>query len=159
MKRLQTMAAVTAMVSLCAVGAAQAQGPGPRGDGDGRGRGGPGGRGGGAIMLPVRELGLTDAQREQVEQIRTANREATQAAQQRMREAEGAQRAAVQTVPLNESLVRSTAQALALAQTDLAVQEARVFNDVWQLLTPEQQTKLQTLTDRNNRHQAPRLNP
>jgi protein CpxP len=133
------------MIGLCAVGAAQAQGPGPRGDGDGRGRGGPGGRGGGAMMLPVRELGLSDAQRQQVAQIRTANREATQAAQKAVREAESAQRAAVQTVPLNESLVRSTAQALALAQTDLAVQEARMFNDVWQVLTPEQQGKLRTL--------------
>ena len=148
MNRVRNMGAVMAVVSLCAVGAAQAQGPGPRGDGDGRGRGGPGGpggRGGGAMMLPVRELGLTDAQREQVQQIRTANREATLAAQKAVREAENAQRVAVQTVPLNESLVRSTTQSLALAQTDLAVQEARMFNDIWQLLTPEQQGKLRTL--------------
>ena len=150
MKRFQ-MGAVMAIVGLCAVGAAQAQGPGGRGDGDGRGRGGPGGRGGGAMMLPVRELGLTDAQREQVEQIRTANREATQAAQKAVREAEGAQRAAVQTVPLNESLVRSTTQALAMAQTDLAVQEARIFNDVWQLLTSEQQTKLRAAQSERDR--------
>ena len=143
MNRAQMMGAVVAMIGLCTVGAAQAQGPGPRGDGDGRGRG-PGGRGG-AMTLPVRELGLTSAQREQVEQIRTANREAVQSAQKAVREAEHAQRTAVQTVPLNESLVRSTTQSLALAQTDLAVQEARMFNDIWQLLTPEQQGKLRTL--------------
>ena len=144
MNRVRRIGVVMAMMGLCAVGAAQAQGPGPRGDGDGRGRDGGGGRGG-AMMLPVRELGLSDAQRQQVEQIRTRNREATQAAQKAVREAETAQRAAVQTVPLNESLVRSTTQSLALAQTDLAVQEARMFNDVWQVLTPEQQGKLRTL--------------
>ena len=129
-----------AMACLVMAGAAQAQGPGPRGDGDGRGRG-QGGRGG-AMMLPVRELALTDSQREQVEQIRAANRAAVQETQKRVRDAERAQRAAIQTVPLNEALVRSTTQALATAQTDLAVQEARVFNDLWQLLTPEQQTRV-----------------
>ena len=153
MNRVQRIG-VAAALCLAMAGAAMAQGPGARGDGEGRGRGGPGGpggRGGGAMMLPVRELGLSDAQREQIEQIRSANRETTQAAQKSVREAESAQRAAVQTVPLNESLVRSTTQSLALAQTDLAVQEARMFNDVWQLLTPEQQTKLRAAQSEQGR--------
>ena len=140
MNRVRMTGAAMAIACLVMAGAAQAQVPGPRGAGDGRGRG-QGGRGG-AMMLPVRELALSDSQREQVEQIRAANRAAVQETQKRVREAERAQRAAIQTVPLNEALVRSTTQALATAQTDRAVQEARVFNDVWQMLTPEQQTKL-----------------
>ena len=155
-----------AIACLVMAGAAQAQGPGARGDGDGRGRG-PGGRPstllraprGGGMMLPVRELALTDSQREQVEQIRAANRAAVQETQKRVRDAERAQRAAIQTVPLNEALVRSTTQALATAQTDLAVQEARVFNDVWQLLTPEQQTKLKTLRHASRHHERTPVQP
>jgi Spy/CpxP family protein refolding chaperone len=141
--------AVVAMAGLLAAGVAQAQGPGPRGDGQGRGRGGP--SRGAAMMLPLRDLALSDAQREQVEQLRAANRDEVQAAQARVREAEAAQRAAIQTVPLDESLVRSTTQALALAQTDLAIQEARMYNDVWQLLTPEQQSKLREVASKTDR--------
>ena len=120
---------------------AQAQGPGPRGDSGGRGRGLASS---GGMMLPVRNLSLTDAQLQQVEQITAANRDEMSQAQKRVREAEMAQRATIQMVPLNESLVRSSTQALAAAQTDLAVQEARVYNDVWQVLTLDQQTKVLT---------------
>ena len=140
MNRIGMTAAATAIAYLVMATGAQAQGADQR-EGEGRGRG-PG-RGVG-MMLPVRDLSLTDAQREQVAQIRAANRDGVSQAQKRVREAEAAQRAAIQTAPMNEPLVRSTTQALAAAQTDLAVQEARVYNDVWQVLTLDQQTRLLT---------------
>jgi Spy/CpxP family protein refolding chaperone len=51
----------------------------------------------------------------------------------------------VESVPVNEALIRSTSQALATAQTDMALLQARIHNDVWSLLTPDQQAKAKEL--------------
>jgi Spy/CpxP family protein refolding chaperone len=142
-RRFRTTMALTAGAALLAAGlgtAALAQGPegrrGPRGFG-------PGGFGRGAF--PMAQLGLTDAQRDQVREVMQRHREDMQAAGRRLREAHEAQRQAVQTMPVNEGLIRSTSQALAAAQTDMALLQARVHGEVWSLLTPEQQTKASEL--------------
>src|SRR5688572_1164810 len=77
MNRIGMTAAATAIAYLVMATGAQAQGADQR-EGEGRGRG-PG-RGVG-MMLPVRDLSLTDAQREQVAQIRAANRDGVSQAQ------------------------------------------------------------------------------
>jgi Spy/CpxP family protein refolding chaperone len=56
-----------------------------------------------------------------------------------------AQRTAVDTMPVNEGLIRSTTQALVEAQTELAIQRARMQSEIFALLTPAQQEQLKTL--------------
>ncbi len=127
-----------------------AQGPGPggqRGRGPGLWRGlgrgiASGGRGAG---LALRALDLTDAQREQVRQLTEQHREQTRTLVERARAAGEAQRQAMDAPSFSEQQVRAAAQAFAEARTDLAVQQARLRSDVYALLTPEQQQRLQQL--------------
>jgi Spy/CpxP family protein refolding chaperone len=122
MRRIQSSAAAIGTALLLVIGvsaAVHAQGEGP-----GRHRPFGPGRGG---FAGLRQLDLTEAQRGQVRDI-----------MQR-------QRSAVETIPVNEGLIRSTAQALANAQTDMALLQARIHSEVWSLLTPEQQEKAKQL--------------
>jgi periplasmic protein CpxP/Spy len=142
-RRFRSPIALTAAAALLAAGLGTAvlaqDGPGRR-----AGRGfGPGGHGRGGF--PLAQLELSDAQREQVRSVMQRHEEDMRAVGQRLREAHEAQRAAVETVPVNEGLIRSTSQALATAQTDMALIQARIHNDVWNLLTPEQQAKAKEL--------------
>jgi protein CpxP len=142
-RRFRSTIALTAGAALLAAGlgtAALAQDQEGRRGGRGFGPGGPG-RGG----FPLAQLELTDAQREQVRTVMQRHREDMRTVGQRLREAHEAQRAAVETVPVNEALIRSTTQTLANAQTDMALVQARIHSDVWGVLTPEQQAKAKEL--------------
>jgi protein CpxP len=119
--------------------AVYAQGDGPRHRG-GFGFDGPRGAG-----LPLGALNLTDAQREQVKTVMQQHRNEMQAARKQLGDAFDAQRKAVETIPVNEGLIRSTSQTLATAQADLAVLRARVHSEIWSVLTPEQQAKAKEL--------------
>lgn len=138
-RSFRTTAALTAAAAVLAVGlgtAVLAQGPGGT-------RRGPGGLGRG--MFPLGQLELTDAQREQVRQVMQRHGEDRQEVGKRLRTAHEAQREAIETVPVNEALIRSTSQALAAAQTDMALLQARIHSDIWNLLTPDQQAKAKEL--------------
>ena len=110
-----------------------------------------------AGVLGLRQLDLTEAQRQQVQDVMQRYRDEMRGAGQRLREAHHAQRAAVEAVPLNEGLIRSTAQTLANAQTDLALLQARIHNDVWALLTPEQQERAKQLRAQRDARMKQRL--
>lgn len=137
MNRIRSLATGVALAALLATSVAYAQGPrggGPYGGGrGGRGPGGPG--------LALNQLNLTDAQREQVKEIRDRNRDQTQALVKRLDSAAAKQRDAVETLPVNETLITSTSQDLAQAQTEMAIQEARLNSEIWSILTPEQQAQ------------------
>lgn len=157
MNRFRSLTLTALLVGVLAGGAAYAQGP------DGPGRRGPGGRGGFGAGLPMRGLNLTDAQREQFKTLNEQNRQNGRAAMERLRTAMQAQRKAVETIPVNEALIRSTTQELAEAQTDVALQRARMHADAFALLTPAQQaqvTKLQAerAARAQQRRQRPRAN-
>ena len=142
-RRFRSTIALTAGAALLAAGlgtAALAQAPEGRRGGRGFGHGGPG-RGG----FPLAQLDLSDAQREQVKAVMERHREDMQTLGTRLREAHDAQRAAVEAVPVNEGLIRTTSQSIAAAQTDMALLQARIHNDVWNVLTPEQQAKAKEL--------------
>jgi periplasmic protein CpxP/Spy len=150
MNRFQGTVAGVLIAGVLAGGVAFAQGP------RGGGPGGPG-RGGrmGAPGMALRQLNLTDAQEEQIRGIRERERADVQQAQDALRKAFDAQRDAIEAVPVNEGLVRQTTQALADAQTELALQQARVFNEVWSVLTPAQQAEAKKLqAEREARHTA-----
>jgi protein CpxP len=142
-RRFRSTIALTAGAALLAAGlgtAALAQGPEGRRGGRGFGHGGPG-RGG----FPLAQLELSDAQREQVKAVMQRHREDMETVGRRLREAHDAQRNAVESVPVNEGLIRSASQSLATAQTDMALLQARIHTDVWNLLTPDQQAKAKEL--------------
>ena len=110
----------------------------------GRGPMGPGGRGPGPGFgpgLPIGQLDLTDGQTAQLRDIMQRHRDAMRDAAQKLREARQAQRNAIETVPLSAGLVASTSEALAKAETDLAIVQAQIHNDVYNLLTDEQKAK------------------
>jgi protein CpxP len=157
MTRFRSLTITTALIALLAGGAAYGQG---RGFGGGRGGpgAGPGLRGGPGGGLPLRELNLSETQQQQIQDVMQLYREQNRTAAEQLRTAMEAQRKAVETLPVNEGLIRSTTQALVEAQTDLAVQQARMRSEIFALLTPaqrEQATKLQA--DREARVQKRRI--
>jgi periplasmic protein CpxP/Spy len=140
MNRVRSLATGVALMALLATSAAWAQGP--RGGGSFGRRGGPGPMGGG---LPLAQLNLTEAQREQVRGIRERYRDQTQALAGRLGQAADKQRQAIETLPVNETLITSLTQDMTQAQVDLAIQEARLNSEIWSVLTPEQQAEVTTL--------------
>jgi periplasmic protein CpxP/Spy len=137
MNRLRWTAAV-AVVALLAGGLVYAQGP--RG-----GRpGGPGGRGP-LAGLPLRELQLTDAQQEQVRQIRSRHETQIREAMTKLETARRAQQKAVETVPADEAQITSLTQDMVQAEVDAAIQASRLNSEIWSVLTPDQQSQLKKL--------------
>lgn len=133
---------IAVLLALAAIVATSSFAQGPRGDGRGGRSGGPGGRGGG---LPLAALNLTEAQQNLVQDIRQRNRQNLQALQEKRRTAQETQRKAMQAIPLNEAVIRSTTLAMAEIEADLAIQEARTFNEIYAILTAEQQTQLRKI--------------
>lgn len=162
MNRFRAMTAGVLVAGLLATGAVSAQGPrggGPGGPGrpggpGGRGVGGPGAPGGG---LPLRALNLTDAQEQQVRSIREQERDTMRQLDARIREAGRAQRTAIETLPVNEALIRQTTAAFAEVQADVAVIQAHVQSQIWAVLTPAQQAQATKLrAEREAREQEQR---
>jgi len=149
MNRFRAFALGAVVTALLAGGVAAAQGPGAgrRGGPGGFGGPGPGGRGGpgGPGGLPLQALNLTDAQQDQVKQLTQQFRDQNQSVGEQLRAAMEAQRAAVEKMPVDEGLIRSTTQALVDAQTEMAIQQARLQSEIFALLTPAQQDQLQKL--------------
>jgi Spy/CpxP family protein refolding chaperone len=144
MIRRSRVLALTAFVLVLVGGSlaiGQVLGPGGfRGRGPGMGPGGPG-----ALGLPLAELNLTDAQREQVRQLMEQFQAQNRTLFERVRQGEEARRNAVETTPVDESRIRTVMQQLAEAETELAVQRARLHSEIHALLTPEQQAQAQKL--------------
>jgi Spy/CpxP family protein refolding chaperone len=133
-----------ALLSIAAlVGAATVFAQGGASTGSG-GFGGHGHRGFGA-MAGLQQLGLSPDQQQQVKSVMQSHRADFQALMDRSRQARDAHEAAIQQVPVNEDLIRQTATAVASAEADMAVLRAKVHEQVFSLLTPDQQTKSKQL--------------
>ena len=140
MVRFRSLATVFALVALLATSVAFAQGP--RGGGSFGGRGGRGfGPGPGGLGWALNALNLTEAQREQVREIRERYRDQTRQFAERLNAAAEKQRRAIETLPVNETLITSTTQDMTQAQVDIAIQEARLNSEIWSVLTTEQQAQ------------------
>ena len=131
---------LTAAVAVFALAAGVVYAQGPRG-------GGPGGRGmrGPLGGLPLRELQLTDAQQQQVKDIRTRHQTEMRDAMTRLEAARQAQQKAVEAVPADEARITALTQDMVQAQVDVAIQTSRVNSEIWSVLTPDQQSKLKEL--------------
>ena len=88
------------------------------------------------------ELNLTDAQREEIDQIAVSNEQSTKAILRNVLTAKLALQDAIIRNPNGEGPILSLSTALGYATTELTMQQARVYSEIVQLLTPEQQQKL-----------------
>ena len=69
-----------------------------------------------------------------------------------------AQRKAVETIPVDENAIRATTQELTAAQTELAIERAKLHADVFALLTPEQKEQAARLRAGRGGRGSPRGN-
>jgi Spy/CpxP family protein refolding chaperone len=132
-------AALLSIAALAGTGTVFAQG----------GAGGPGGFGhhghGFGMIAGLDQLGLSPDQQQQIKSTMASHRDEFRALMDRSRKAHQAQQAAIEQVPVNEDQVRSASSAVAAADADVAVLRARVHEQVFSLLTPDQQTKAKQL--------------
>jgi protein CpxP len=136
------LGAAAMALTLAGTAYVSAQPPAGRPGAAGRfGRGGPGGPGG-LMPMGFARLDLTDAQKERVKGIMDSHRDEMRALGDKAMKAHQALEAAASAAPFDEATVRTKAADVASVDADLAVMRARVFNEVYQLLTPDQQAKL-----------------
>ncbi len=156
MKQRGLVAAVFAAVLVTGITVAvvaQPQG-GPGGPPHGMRRGGPGGPGG--LGLPgLRQLELSDTQKEQIGTITQSHRDEMRQVAERTREAQRALDAATEGSSVNEADIRAKSTALAAALGDGAILRAKINAEILGVLTAEQQQKLTELrTQREQRRNA-----
>ena len=160
MSRLTKLAAGIGSLGVVAMlsGSLLAQAPDSPGSRGERGRRGHGlmGMGRGLEGLPLRGLDLTDAQREQVRGIMTARQADFTAIGERLRTAHEAQRQAVTRVPVDENEIRARVSEASAVEADFAILRARIHEQVYQVLTPEQQAKAKTLAAERQKRRAER---
>jgi len=118
---------------------------------DAQGRPGPGGLGGprNAGLAWLVPLDLTEGQRVQVQDVMQLHRAGTVTIGKQLRTLQVALKETVDTYPLNETLIRNAANALNAVQTERVLLRARIRNDVYGILTPEQQRREQELRSRH----------
>jgi protein CpxP len=93
-------------------------------------------------------LDLTDDQQSRVRQILDSHRDEQRGLMDRSMKAHEALAEASTTGAFDEGAVRARAAEVAAVESDMAVAQARVFSEVYQILTPEQQTKLKEMQAR-----------
>ncbi len=110
------------------------------------GRGGKGMRGmrGGFLGRFAQNLNLTDAQKEQMQQIAARHRESTKALRQQTHEKRGGDFGAFNGGTFDEAAVRAAAQARANAHVEMEVAQARMMSEMYAVLTAEQKAQLAT---------------
>jgi protein CpxP len=114
---------------------------GPGGPGFGPGPGGPLGD----LGFALRQLELTDTQREQVRGVMQSHESELRELGERLRTTREALDAAISADTVDESTIRAKSAEWAAVEADGAVLRARVRQEVFNMLTPEQQAKAKEL--------------
>jgi Spy/CpxP family protein refolding chaperone len=123
--------------------------------GRGIGPGGPGrGPGGPMGMLPMlgRQLGLTDAQKDQIKAIAQSHTDEWKALADRGRTAHQALDAAITADAVNDALIRQKSAEASAVEADAAVARAHAHAEVVQILTADQKTQLKTMEAQMQQH-------
>ena len=94
----------------------------------------------------TRQLGLTDAQSQQVKELMEKRQEKMTASRNAMMAARETLRKATQTSPVDEAAIRSAAQALGQAEGDSALLQAQLHSQIEQILTDEQKKKFAAMS-------------
>lgn len=90
-------------------------------------------------------LGLTDAQRDQVEAIAQSHRDEWKALGDRALTARQALNAAIAADTIDEAAIRQRSADLAAVEADIAVARAHARAEIFQVLTPDQQAQANSL--------------
>jgi Spy/CpxP family protein refolding chaperone len=109
-----------------------------------RGPGGPGGPGFALAPMMLERLNLTTDQRDRVRQIMDSHRDEQRALGDRAMKAHQALNDAI-IGTFDESAIRARSADVAVIDADMAVAQARVYGEVVQILTSEQQQQLKQL--------------
>jgi Spy/CpxP family protein refolding chaperone len=93
----------------------------------------------------AQQLGLTDAQQQQIKGILEAEKPKMQPLMQELKQERQQMNTLTESGNFDEAAVRSAASKQAQTETDLAVERARVKSQIFAVLTPDQRTKAQQL--------------
>ena len=109
--------------------------------------------------MMIERLDLSQDQRDRVKQILDSHRDDQQALAQRAMAAREALESVITAANFDESLIRAKAADLAAVETDQTVARARIYAEVFQILTSEQQAKLKTLQAERQQRQIGIVQP
>jgi Spy/CpxP family protein refolding chaperone len=127
----------------------QGPGGGQFGGPGGRGRGGPGGpmdgRGGVLGPMMLARLDLTDAQKDRVKGIVQSHQPEMKTLGEKAMAARRALEDAVVGDTFDEATVRTRSAEVAAIDADMTVARARIYSEVFQALTADQQKKLKDM--------------
>jgi len=143
------MALVIALLMLPAVAMAQpADRPMHPGPGPGRGPN---------LERMVEHLDLTPQQRDSIDAILTKHRDAAMTLEKQLQTARDTLRDAIHADLFDEAAIRDASAAVSLLEADRAVDQARLLQEVRQVLTPEQKEKMDQLQQRRRDRMHDRL--
>ena len=109
--------------------------------------------------MMIERLDLTTDQRDRVKQILDSHREEQQSIAKRAMLAHDALEAAITAEAFDESVVRARAADVAAVDADATVARARIYAEVFQILTSDQQAKLKSMqTEMRQRQEQMRAN-
>jgi len=103
-------------------------------------------------------LDLNDAQQQQVKQIMAKDKPALEPLIRQMLENRQQMRQLIESTPFDEGKAHALAAQQTATMTELTVQKAHMFSDLYQVLTPDQKTKLDTFLDRHEHRSARHMN-
>ncbi|MGE5243799.1 MAG: Spy/CpxP family protein refolding chaperone [Betaproteobacteria bacterium] len=92
-----------------------------------------------------RQLGITDAQRDQIKSIVQSHGDELKALRDRELGAHQTLRTAITADTLDDNAIRQASAGVAAVDADLAVARAHIRSEIWQVLTPDQQAKAKQL--------------
>jgi len=148
----RTLPILALVAAIAVTGTAFARGPHGHGGGPG---GGPGGMGPGMgpdlgrfVHHLTVVLDLDDAQLTQIESITTAARDQVEPLATQLADARDAWRDANPLGTFDEAAFRQHFESQSDLHVELAVIVHRAMNDVWNVLTPDQQAQAQAMMDR-----------
>ncbi len=124
-----------------------------------RGPGGPGGPMGEFMGRMGEQLGITDAQKQQIKSIMDQNRDAVQPLMKAAGDAREALMDAA-TGGADQGTLQDKANALGAAEAQMALAHAKIQQQIFtQVLTPDQQQKALQLRDQMRQHMQQRRGP
>jgi Spy/CpxP family protein refolding chaperone len=104
-----------------------------------------------------RELNLTDEQKAQAKTILQKDRSTVKPLMQQSHQIELQMRQSAEGSTFDEAKVRSLATQKSQVEAELDVQRTRIHNQLFQILTPEQQSKMKELEAQHEAHMQERM--
>lgn len=103
-------------------------------------------------------LDLTDAQRAQVQQILAKDKPALQPLMQQVHQSRQQMRQLIESGAFDETKARALVSQQTQTMAELAVQKAKIESDLYQVLSPDQKTKLDKFLDRHEQRFSKQMN-